>query len=99
MIRAAERGSNIGAITNAMLKLLDLYGAQELQAAVEEALHAGASHSRSVRDVLERRRVARGAPPPVETSLPEHVRRKDTTVRPHRLDSYDQLTLGGKDDE
>ncbi|RWB65185.1 MAG: IS21 family transposase, partial [Mesorhizobium sp.] len=39
------------------------------------------------------------APPPVETSLPEHVRRKDTTVRPHRLDSYDQLTHGGKDDE
>ncbi|MER8656192.1 hypothetical protein [Mesorhizobium sp. M0847] len=27
MIRAAERGSNIGAITNAMLKLLDLYRA------------------------------------------------------------------------
>lgn len=69
MIKAAERGSNIGAITNALLKLLNLYGAQELQGAVEDALRAGASHSRPVRTALERRRIARGAPPPVETRL------------------------------
>ncbi|HEY0309433.1 MAG TPA: IS21 family transposase [Acidobacteriaceae bacterium] len=99
MMHAAERGANIGAITNAMLTLLDLYGAQELQAAVEDALRAGASHSRSVRSALERRRIARGAPPPVETRLPEHVRKKDTTVIPHKLDRYDQLTLKGNDDE
>ncbi|MCY1667339.1 Mu transposase domain-containing protein [Rhizobium sp. SL86] len=99
MMHAAERGANIGAITNAMLTLLDLYGAQELQAAVEDALRAGASHSKAVRSVLERRRIARGAPPPVETRLPEHVRKKDTTVIPHKLDRYDQLTLKGNDDE
>ncbi len=99
MIHAAERGANIGAITNSMLKLLDLYGATELQAAVEDALQAGASHSRSVRAVLERRRIARGAPPPVETRLPEHVRKKDTVVQPHKLDRYDQLTSAGNDDE
>jgi hypothetical protein len=31
--------------------------------------------------------------------LLEHVRRKDTPVRPHRLDSYDQLGKGAHDDE
>jgi hypothetical protein len=99
MMHAAERGANIGAITNAMLTLLDLYGAQELQAAVEDALRAGAPHSTSVRSVLERRRIALGAPPPVETRLPDHVRKKDTTVISHKLDRYDQLTFKGNDDE
>ena len=45
------------------------------------------------------RRTARGSPPPVALVLPEHVRRKDTPVRPHRLDSYDQLGKGANDDE
>ena len=60
--------------------------------------------ARSVPDALERlalerRRTARGSPPPVALVLPEHVRRMDTPVRPHRLDSYDQLSKGANDDE
>ncbi|AJY38253.1 transposase domain protein (plasmid) [Burkholderia humptydooensis] len=31
-------------------------------------------------------------------NLPEHVRRKDAPVQPHRLDTYDQLTAEKKDD-
>ena len=34
LVRAAERGANIGAQTTALLRLLDRYGAAELQAAV-----------------------------------------------------------------
>jgi hypothetical protein len=97
MIRAAERGANIGALTTAMLRLLDRYG--ELQAAVENALSTGSAHAATVRIALERRRIERGAPPPVEANLPEHVRRKDEPVQPHRLESYDQLTSGDNDDE
>lgn len=93
LTRAAERGANLGALTTVLLRLLDRYGAPELQAAVEDALAAGAPHTNAVRAALERRRAARGTPP-VAMDLPEHVRRKDTPVQPHRLDTYDQLTRG-----
>ena len=40
LIRAAERGANLGAITVGLQRLLDRYGAAELQAAILEALAA-----------------------------------------------------------
>ncbi|KAI3605779.1 Mobile element protein (plasmid) [Cupriavidus necator H850] len=99
LTRAAERGANLGVLTNALLRLLDRYGAAELQAAVEDALAAGVPHANTVRLALERRRTARGTPPPVALHLPEHVQRKDTPVQPHRLDTYDQLMTGDDDHE
>jgi transposase len=93
MQRAAERGGNLGNITSHLLRLLDRYGAAELQAAIEETLASGAApHPNPVRLALERRREARQAPPPVAVPLPEHVRKKDTQVTPHRLDIYDRIT-------
>src|SRR3984885_15032379 len=98
MLRAAERGGNLGNITANLLRLLDRYGAAELQAAIEETLASGAApHPNPVRLALERRREARKLPPPVAVPMPEHVRRKDTLVTPHRLDIYDQIT-GGTDE-
>ncbi|SAL77282.1 IS21 family transposase [Caballeronia telluris] len=95
MLRAAERGGNLGNITANLLRLLDRYGASELQAAIEETLASGAApHPNPVRLALERRREARKLPPPVAVPMPEHVRRKDTLVTPHRLDIYDQITRG-----
>lgn len=99
LVQAAERGDNIGSLSAALLRLLDRYGAADLELAVQEALAAGVPHPNAVRLALERRRTARGSPPPVALVLPEHVRRKDTPVRPHRLDSYDQLSKGANDDE
>ncbi len=97
LVRAAERGANIGAQTTALLRLLDRYGAAELQVAVEDALRTGSAHMNSVRAALERRRLERGAPPPVAINLPEHVRSKDRPVQPHRLDTYDQLSANEDD--
>jgi hypothetical protein len=100
ILRAAERGSNLGNITAQLLRLLDRYGAAELQAAIEETLASGAApHQNPVRLALERRRVARGMPPPVAIRLPEHVREKDKLVTPHRLDIYDQFTREADDDK
>ncbi|RZF23475.1 IS21 family transposase, partial [Paraburkholderia sp. UYCP14C] len=100
MLRAAERGSNLGNITAQLLRLLDRYGAAELQAAIEETLASGAApHQNPVRLALERRRAARGAPPPIAIKLPEHVRDKDKRVTPHRLDIYDQLTREADDEQ
>ncbi|WP_278498014.1 Mu transposase domain-containing protein [Paraburkholderia fungorum] len=97
LVRAAERGANIGAQTTALLRLLDRYGAAELQVAVEDALRTGSAHTNTVRAALERRRLERGAPPPVAINLPEHVRSKDRPVQPHRLDTYDQLSANEDD--
>ena len=91
LLRAAERGSNIGAITTGLTRLLDRYGAAELQIAIREALDRGVPHPNAVRLALERRREARGEPPPLAPSLPPRVQSRDTPVRPHALNSYDQL--------
>ena len=97
LVRAAERGDNLGTITATLLRLLDRYGAAELQAAIVDALAGGVPHPNAVRLALERRREARNDAPPVAACLPEHVKHKDTPVQPHRLDTYDNLS--GEHDE
>ena len=99
LMRAAARGSALGAITVGLLRLLDRYGATELQAAIEETLKSGAPHPHSVRVVLERRREARHQPPPVDIAFADYVRAKDTAVPPQRLDRYDALTEADYDND
>jgi transposase len=99
LVRAAERGHSLGAITSALLRLLDRFGAAELQAGIEEALARDVPHSNAVRHALERRREAREAPPPVTIILPDHVQRRDRPVQPHRLETYDRITEAAHDDE
>ena len=91
LLRAAERGANLGAITTGLMRLLHRYGAAELQIAIREALDRGVPHPNAVRLALERRREQRGEPPPVAVELPAAVQARDTPVRPHALDTYDRL--------
>ncbi len=91
LVRAAERGANLGAITNGLTRLLDRYGAADLQAAIREALDRDLPHPNAVRLALERRREQRGEAPPIDIDLPADVRARDATVRPHALETYDQL--------
>jgi hypothetical protein len=91
LLRAAERGANLGAITAALLRLLDTHGAAEVQAAILEALGRDVPHPNAVRLALDRRRTQRGEPPPVALVLPEHVRARDHMVQPHPLAPYDRL--------
>src|SRR6516164_8249139 len=77
LLRAAERGDNLGTITAALLRLLERYGAAELDASIGEA--------------LERGREQRHEPPPIAIDLPEHIKTRDTPVQPHRLEAYDQI--------
>ena len=88
---AAERGEPLGSLTAALVRLLDRYGAAELEAAINEALERGVPHSNAVRLSLERRREARDQPPPVAVALPDDPRVRAAVVRPHALDSYDTL--------
>jgi hypothetical protein len=63
----------------------------ELTIAVDEALERGVPHPNAVRLALERRRQAQAEPPPLAVCLPDHLKRRDVPVRPHRLDDYDTL--------
>lgn len=89
--RAAERGANLGAITAGLLRLLDRYDAASVQAAVLKALERDVPHPNAVRFALERQREQQGDVPPVAIVLPAHVRDRDAPVRPHALETYDQL--------
>jgi transposase len=92
LVRAAERGDNLGSITSALVQLLERYGASQLDAAIIEALDRNVPHPNAVRLALERRRDDRRRDPPVAITLPEHVRARDKAVHPHSLETYDQLT-------
>lgn len=97
LVRAAERGSNLGSITAALLRLLQRYGAAELQAAIGAALDQNVPHPNAVRLALERRRELRQQPPPIALSLPAHLQGRDVAVQPHRLETYDRLTESSHD--
>lgn len=99
LVRAAERSNNPGTITASLLRLLDRYGAAELQAAILEALSRDVPHPNAVRLALERRREDRHQAPPVATQLSKHVLARDIPVQPHRLDTYDQLTAEKKHEQ
>ncbi len=94
---AAKRGHNIGSAVAALLRLLDSWGAEVLEAAIREAIEADALHVGAVRQGLERRAQAAGTPPPVAVSLPDDPRVRDVHVRPHDLASYDNV--GGENHE
>jgi transposase len=97
--RAAERGHNLGAITAALLRLLDRYGAAALEAAIGEALAQGVPRPNAVRLALERAREERGQPPPTALCLSDAVTRRDAPVRSHALASYDQIVKAAQPDQ
>jgi hypothetical protein len=92
LVRAGERGGNLGAITVGLLRLLERYDVAAVQAGILEALERDVPHPNAVRFALEREREQRGDDPPVAMVLPPHVRDRDAPVRPHALETYDQLT-------
>jgi transposase len=95
LVRAAERGYNLGSITATLVQLLERYGAGQLDAAIIEALERDLPHPNAVRLALERRRDDRRQDPPVALTLPAHVRARDKAVQPHSLETYDQLKKVG----
>ena len=97
LTRAAARGYNLGSVTAALERLLGQYPVTELRLAVAEALGRDVPHPNAVRLALERARHQRGEPP-VAVTLPEHLRQRDVIVRPHALDTYDQLQENKHDD-
>ncbi|HWQ23109.1 MAG TPA: IS21 family transposase [Gaiellaceae bacterium] len=94
--RLAERGANLGNVTSRLQVLLDLFGAEALEAAIREAIAQGVPHLGAVRQVLERERAARGMVPPLPIPLAD-ARLRELRVRPHALETYDSLTKKRKE--
>jgi transposase len=86
----AERGGNVGSTTVRLLQLLDGAGSAELEEALVEALERDTVHIGAIRQIVDRRRSARGLPPPLSVPIAsgEHAA---LVVTPHALSSYDSL--------
>ena len=89
--QAGVRGENLVTITMTLLRLIDRYGAAEVQTAIVAALARGVPHPNAVRLALETQREVRQMPAPVEVKLSAKVRQVDAVIHAHRLESYDQL--------
>jgi transposase len=89
---AAEKGHAMGGMTAKLLELLDLYGQNATEEAIQEVVKSGGSHCSDVRQVLERTRRRKGLLSPVAVQLPDDKRINDLVVLPHSLASYDNLS-------
>ena len=89
--RAVERGHSLRPVLTQLERLLDRYGAAELEQAVIEALQRDVPHPNAVRQSLERRREQRDLPPPVAIALPDNEKARNIVVRSAPLAVHDQL--------
>jgi transposase len=89
---AFAKGENAGSTTIKLLRLLDDYGAPALRAALREALERDTPRMSSVAFLLERRRRARKARPPLPVDLSRRPDLADLVVRPHQAEIYDELS-------
>ena len=95
--QVVAHGNHLGGTTARLLRLLDQYGAAELDAAIVEAHRREAFAAQSVAHILDQRSRARGLPAPVDPVLPDDPRVRDLVVTPHALDQYDRIARNQRD--
>ena len=93
--RAFAQGESAAAQTSQLLRLLDLYGVAALRRAVREALERNTPRASSVAFLL--RRAPRSTPLPA-LDLSRHPEARALDVRPHDLETYDELARHHDDD-
>jgi len=101
LARAAQSGHSLQSAVVSLNRLLQRYGARELDAAILDVLklEGPAPHPNSVLLALENRRERRQQPPLLSSPLPKHILDKDPPVRPAHLAPYDKLEDRAHDDE
>lgn len=90
LLRAAERGHNLGRLTQMMLRWLELYGASELESAIATVLARGSYHSSAIQIILDDQRTAQGRRQPVPLSF-NRKELAEISVVPKGLKEYDNL--------
>ena len=92
-----NRGESVALMTTKLRLLLDDYGAQDLRAAVQEALLKGTPRTASVAYILgQQKRQDRTQATPVDLSRRPDL--KDLYVKPHSSETYDALSNPHDDD-
>lgn len=89
--QAAERDEPLSTLVRDLNRLLDEYGAGELEVGCVEALECGVPHANAVRLSLQRQREEKNLPPALAVPLPNDKRALNVSVRPASLSSYDHL--------
>ena len=92
---AFAQGESAGAQTAQLMKLLDQYGAAALRRAVVEALERNTPRASSVAFLL--RRQPRSTP--LTLDLSRHPQAQSFDVRPHDLETYDELARTKDNDD
>jgi transposase len=93
--QAFTQGESAGSQTAQLLKLLDLYGPAALRRAITEALERNTPRASSVAFLLRRQ------PRPASklaVDLSRHPEAQSIEVRPHDLETYDELARHRNDD-
>src|SRR5215472_18781042 len=93
---AFSQGESAGSQTAQLLKLRDLYGAAALRNAIREALERNTPRASSVAFLL--RRQLRSTSPRLAVDLSRHPEAQSIDVRPHDLETYDELARNRDDD-
>lgn len=93
--KAAEKNYPLRHITSQLIDLLNTYGADALEAAIQDALKTGASHPKTIQRCLEKARKEQGQSPLLPASLPSDTRfeNKNMLVKPYDLASYNSLLI------
>jgi len=95
---AGVRQYSLKSVTSELLLMLNSYGAEELELAMQETLRREVSHPSAVRLHLEKRREEKDLPPPVPLQLPKDKRVQEQVVSTHALESYDSLNITQEDE-
>lgn len=94
-----RRGESVSSLSQKLLLLLDDYGAEDLRAAVEEALARQTPRVSSIAFILAKRRRAAQRRMSLPVDLSRRPDLKDLYVKPHSPETYDELSRRDDDDD
>ena len=99
LVLAGDRGHNLGRLTQELMNLLELYGAEELEAAIREALLSERVHASAVKQALERRRSEKGRKEPVKLHFERNEKANTIIIPTPSLEIYDSLLNRRQEEE
>ena len=88
----SDRGENPGGIVASLLKLLEIYGRKNLEAAIEEVVIQDTPRLKSIHFVLKRLDAASKNPLPVPAQISTNSKTEHITVEYHTPKRYDEIT-------
>jgi transposase len=96
---AFAHGESAGSQTAQLIKLLDLYGPAALRRAIQEALERSTPRASSVAFLLRKQQRSAESAAPMAVDLSRHPQAQSIEVRPHDLETYDELAHTHDDDQ